>query len=459
VACVLGLLVAMLPGPGRAGEATTRRFLVEIDGVHVGWATWTWAGTGYRETLRIAARQGAGRATIESGFTFSAQPDGALFERRVRAGTVDRRERGRIVDGSVMRLRDGNEVAQPGPRLDADAVLPPARIASLRALAFAAGSGARVAFDADGLRARAYTYAPCAATAEARCVAWRAPGRGEERWLFAGDGTLQRVESVFAGLPLALVACGEDCDRPVAAPLDVIGQWTVASPVRIPRTAAHDTLRYVFARDDGAAPVLARTDEQAVVADGARAVVTVCATCGGAAAETADTLAPYLRRNAWVQSDAVAIRRLANQAAGAAHDVHAQMPKLVAAVRRRLRGDLDFLGYADAVTALRNGRGDCTEFAVVLAALARARGIPARIAVGMAYSSRFTGRHDAFGPHAWVQVYDGTRWTSYDAGLEGFDSTHVAVAVGTGDPHEVFAAFTQMHRLRMEKVGRVAAPP
>jgi hypothetical protein len=58
-----------------------------------------------------------------------------------------------------------------------------------------------------------------------------------------------------------------------------------------------------------------------------------------------------------------------------------------------------------------------------------------------------------------VQVYDGTRWTSYDAGLEGFDSTHVAVAVGTGDPHEVFAAFTQMHRLRMEKVGRVAAPP
>jgi hypothetical protein len=120
-----------------------------------------------------------------------------------------------------------------------------------------------------------------------------------------------------------------------------------------------------------------------------------------------------------------------------------------------MEGRVNALGYVDAAQALRDRDGDCTEYAVLLAAAMRARGIPARIAVGMVYSSRFAGRRDVFAPHSWVQAWDGTRWRSYDAALEGFDATHVALAVGTGDPAEVDAQFAQLAQLEIVKLGLV----
>jgi transglutaminase-like putative cysteine protease len=265
-----------------------------------------------------------------------------------------------------------------------------------------------------------------------------------------------RIQTEFAGLPMTLDACREDCDRPVAVPLDLGALLATPSPYPIPRRLAHAKLRYVLVRADGQAPALVRTGEQHVVMDGGRAVVTICATCGTADDETPESLAPYLRANAWVRSDAPEIRRLAGRIdTQPGRPLDSRMKRLGRAVSSRISGAADYLGYADAVQALRSGRGDCTEYAVLLAALARAQGIPARIAVGMAYSNRFAGREDAFNPHVWVQVHDGTRWVSYDPALDGFDSTHVALAVGTGEPQEVFDAFLQLRRLRIERLGAV----
>ncbi len=95
--------------------------------------------------------------------------------------------------------------------------------------------------------------------------------------------------------------------------------------------------------------------------------------------------------------------------------------------------------------------GDCTEFSVLLAALARSRGIPARIAVGFAYSDRFSGKKDVFSPHTWVQAWTGKRWVSYDAGLGEFDATHIAVAIGDGDPLDMQAVAAP--EWRIEKLG------
>jgi hypothetical protein len=54
-----------------------------------------------------------------------------------------------------------------------------------------------------------------------------------------------------------------------------------------------------------------------------------------------------------------------------------------------------------------------------------------------------------------VQSWDGRRWTSYDAGLDGFDSTHIALAVGSGEPDEVNRTTAQLPLLRIEKAGVV----
>jgi hypothetical protein len=60
---------------------------------------------------------------------------------------------------------------------------------------------------------------------------------------------------------------------------------------------------------------------------------------------------------------------------------------------------------ASAREAYDNRSGDCTEFAVLLAAAARARNIPTRLVAGLAYSSRFLGGQHVFGPHMWVQSW------------------------------------------------------
>jgi hypothetical protein len=55
--------------------------------------------------------------------------------------------------------------------------------------------------------------------------------------------------------------------------------------------------------------------------------------------------------------------------------------------------------------------GDCTEYAVFLAALARVRGIPARVVYGMVYDD---GRQ-AFPFHMWTEVFVADRWIALDA--------------------------------------------
>ncbi len=232
----------------------------------------------------------------------------------------------------------------------------------------------------------------------------------------------------------------------------------VRSPVHIMPSVRDRTLRFVISRTDGEKPLLMQSTEQQTLFDDVTAVVTVCTGCGPPDQADAAQLTRYLEPNPWVRNDDAEIRNLALNTVMRSASVDARMRKLVDLVRRRMHGSVDFLGYADAVTALHNGSGDCTEFAVLLAALARAQDIPARVVVGLAYSDRFSGRKDVFSPHTWVQAWTGKRWKSYDAALDDFDSTHIAFAAGSGDPNEMTRETAQLSSLRIEKAGVVRNP-
>lgn len=207
----------------------------------------------------------------------------------------------------------------------------------------------------------------------------------------------------------------------------------VASPYRIPLEARNGEIRYQLTLADGTRWPWPETGEQHVEPDAAGTTTTlsICLECGREAAPTAAELQRYLGANAWVQSDDPAIARFARQHTRG-RDSHRQMLRLRDAVQKHMTGPIDFRHYDSAVAALQSRSGDCTEFAVLLAALARARGIPARVAYGVAYSSRFTGQSHVFSPHTWVQAWDGQRWRSYDAGLGQFGSGHIALFVGDG---------------------------
>ena len=101
---------------------------------------------------------------------------------------------------------------------------------------------------------------------------------------------------------------------------------------------------------------------------------------------------------------------------------------------------------------LASQEGDCTEHAVLLAALARASGIPARVATGLVYADSYAGRRDVFIPHAWVQAWVDGRWRGYDAALNGFDSGHLGFNVGDGDPYRYYQGMALLGRLRIVDV-------
>jgi Transglutaminase-like superfamily len=401
----------------------------------------------------IVVRELGQRARIEYDATLRTDARGTplSFDYRKEIG-VDREQwRGVFENGGlVIRQRDGIQSKEVHLAIPDGAILSPLRRAQI------AAAGDKTTLTVFDPQHKAFATIEVSRV-DANRVRVQFAGNSLEQIGFDAQGRIERVESRFMGQPLTWTLCARECDARVAEPMDAIGSLVVRSPVHIPDWYRHRAIRYVVSRTDDRAADAVETFEQDVVRDGSRAVVTVCDDCGHESAATPADVARFLQPNAWVRSDDAQIRRIARGAVGGSN-VRESMRSLTKFVAMAMRGTNDFLGYADAVTALRTGSGDCTEFAVLLAALARARDIPARIAVGLAYSDRFSGRKDVFSPHMWVQVWDGARWTSYDAALEGFDSTHIALAISDGDPASVSAQFAALPALRVEKAGVVRTP-
>lgn len=88
----------------------------------------------------------------------------------------------------------------------------------------------------------------------------------------------------------------------------------------------------------------------------------------------------------------------------------------LAELRKRVAASFERIEYGSfwtASRAARNKAGDCTEHAVLLAAVARALGHPARVVLGYAVLTDANNGY-AFG-HAWTEVHDGSRWQRIDA--------------------------------------------
>jgi len=80
-------------------------------------------------------------------------------------------------------------------------------------------------------------------------------------------------------------------------------------------------------------------------------------------------------------------------------------------------------GFATAADVAQRLEGDCTEHAVLLAALCRAQEIPARVALGLVYSPRDQG----FAFHMWNEAWVKDRWIPLDAtlGRGGIGAAHI----------------------------------
>ena len=178
------------------------------------------------------------------------------------------------------------------------------------------------------------------------------------------------------------------------------------------------------------------------------------------AAGPADRDAPrYLAAESLIESDDPAIIAEARRAVAGIDGDRARAERLT----RYVNGLLDkkpTVSLPSAREVLRTKVGDCNEHTALYVAMARSLGIPARIAVGLAY---VRGVQGAFYYHAWPEVYvdeGGGRglWIPVDPTFNQFpaDTTHLRLARGGLDQQAVIVPL--IGRLKMTIVDIDLAP-
>jgi transglutaminase-like putative cysteine protease len=132
-----------------------------------------------------------------------------------------------------------------------------------------------------------------------------------------------------------------------------------------------------------------------------------------------------------VNHQAPEIAALAKVTAAGARGSYEAARRLSAHVYERLEKAYG-ASHDRASDVLAAGRGDCTEHTVLLVALARALGIPARPVHGLVYAQYGDGAHALYW-HAWAEVRSAGEWIPMDPtfGQPVADATHVALGTGT----------------------------
>ena len=161
-----------------------------------------------------------------------------------------------------------------------------------------------------------------------------------------------------------------------------------------------------------------------------------------------------LAPNNLIQSDDRRVRNMAAEVASSERDSWAVAQALEKYVHDAVRTKNFSQALATAAEVAESLEGDCTEHAVLLAALCRARNIPARVAIGLVHFPQQQG----FAYHMWNEVWIRDRWIPLDAtlGRGGIGAGHLKLAVSNLDGSTAYSAFVPvfqvMGRLQLEVI-------
>lgn len=355
--------------------------------------------------------------------------------------TVELERDGALLKGQVMNDGRRRPVAAAIPALP---IGDPEALAPLLAEPTGRRSWSIAEFDPITLQFRPVEMmiAPRSAAEDAYVVTTARSGRLQSvRWLSYADGKLVEAKQPLLGSSRSW----RRAEGPPAAQ-DLLSRGRIVAHeqhkpgVHITQRAALGQIRYAFGGVADIPFVFPETGEQRVRRDVDGWQVDICRDCGPLLAPTAEEIVLWTRPTLWIQSGDAAFQAKAAQARRGARSDEAVMTRLGAAARTRLPR-IEFEGYLSARTAWRRHAGDCTEDALVLAALGRAAGIPTRVAHGLVFSpGRYHGASNAYMPHSWVVAFVDGRWKSFDISLNGFDATHIALSLSDGEPEAMVEA-------------------
>jgi hypothetical protein len=268
------------------------------------------------------------------------------------------------------------------------------------------------------------------------------------------DQDAKKMTMQLMGYELTMLACSQSCAQAPNQSADILTHALAPAPAGLtPDDLQHGVVIHVSPTQEQAELSFAATDEQRVSKSGSGFDLRIAPVTNASPLDTeSKPVASDSKPNAWLQSDAPEVRKLAAQGIGDAKEPLAQMQNLETFVRGFIRNKNLSVGYASALEVAKNPEGDCTEHAVLLAALGRSVGIPTRVVDGLAYTNHYAGVDHVFVPHAWAQAWINGKWQSFDAALMGFDAGHIALSVGDGDPWRFFAGLDSLGRMKIDSI-------
>ncbi len=296
------------------------------------------------------------------------------------------------------------------------------------------------------------------------------PGTGPITSVSYVDDNLETLKSVvpIAGMQVVMVSCPKEFALSKNDVVDMIDKMFVKCPTPVGDITSAPGVAYMLRPAQGASLVIPTTDNQRAqrLPDGriALAIKPVEAPQGGTFPYKGSDAAVLeaTKPTRFLQSDDKRIVALARKAVGNTKDAAEAARRIESFVAGYISNKSLSVGYASAVEVVESRQGDCSEFAVLTAALCRAVGIPAQVAVGVAYVKDFGGI-EGFGGHAWTQAYltdaqgQNGKWVGLDAafkgsGRGGYDAGHIALAVGNGEPGDFFNMASALGQFQIEKL-------
>lgn len=278
------------------------------------------------------------------------------------------------------------------------------------------------------------------------------PGGGSIRGTIWADRTGNVLKSYTALLDMESYRASraEALAEPAAAEFD-LGE-DIAVPVARRLDDPHNTRRVRFRvtleDDDPAASFVSSVGQKVRSVDEHTAEITVYRVRPGSRpvndeAPDDPPRAGDSQPNSYIQSDFPAIVEKARSVAAEETDVWTVAVALERAVHQWITRANYSQAFATAADVIESRQGDCTEHAVLLAALARARKIPARVAAGLVYKDQ------AFYYHMWAEVFIDGRWIPLDAtlGAGGIGAAHLKMVHSNLAGAAAFAAMLPVVQL------------
>lgn len=258
-------------------------------------------------------------------------------------------------------------------------------------------------------------------------------------------GDTLKTSSEAMGLDTYRASKAETLDKADAAELDLLAGTMVKLDRPLPDVHQSKEMSYRIHLEQGDPASLFITGPNQTVksVDAHTAEITIHAirpgTPGNAAAASDPPTDDDLRPNSFIQSDDPTIVADAAKAVGDETDPWRMAVALERYVQREVKQKGYSQAFATAAEVAKTREGDCTEHAVFLAALGRARGIPSRVAIGLVYIPGV----NAFGYHMWTEMYIGRRWIPMDGtlALGGIGAGHLEIAHTNLKGVSVYSAF------------------